>query len=186
MQKDKIVSEAEDRMKHAMEHAQHEIASVRTSKATPALLDTVRVNAYGSATPLQQLALVSAPEPRLLVVQPWDRTLVKEVVRAIQGSELGLNPLDDGTVIRVPIPALTEERRKELVKLCGKLVEEGRVSVRNVRRDAMEHLKKKKKEGEVSEDDERKAEKELQQVTDRMVARLDEILNKKTAEIMEV
>jgi len=186
MPKEKILAQATERMKHAIEHAQHEIASVRTSKATPALLDTVRVNAYGTPTPLQQLALVSAPEPRLLVVQPWDRSMVKEVVRSIQGSELGLNPVDDGTVIRVPIPALTEERRKELVKLCGKLIEEGRVAVRNVRRDAMDHLKKEKKDGLVSEDDERKAEKEMQQVTDKMIARLDEILTKKTSEIMEV
>ena len=186
MPKEKILAQAAERMKHALEHAQHEIASVRTSKATPALLDTVRVNAYGTPTPLQQLALVSAPEPRLLVVQPWDRSLVKEVSRSIQGSELGLNPTDDGTVVRIPIPALTEERRKELVKLCGKLIEEGRVAVRNVRRDAMEHLKKEKKDGLVSEDDERKAEKEMQQVTDKMIGRLDEILTKKTSEIMEV
>src|SRR5437867_1103109 len=122
MPKEKILAEAQERMRHGMEHAQHEIASVRTSKATTALLDTVRVNAYGTSTALKELALVSAPEPRLLVVQPWDRSLVKEVSRAIQGSELGLNPLDDGTVVRVPIPALTEERRRELVKLCGKLV----------------------------------------------------------------
>ena len=186
MPKDKILAQASERMRHAMEHAQHELASVRTSKATPALLDTVRVNAYGTPTPLRELALVSAPEPRLLVVQPWDRSLVKEVSRAIQGSELGLNPLDDGTVVRVPIPTLTEERRKELVKLVGKLIEEGRVAVRNVRRDAMEHLKKEKKDGLVSEDDERKAEKELQQVTDKTIARLDEILTKKSTEIMEV
>jgi len=186
MSKDKVLADAEERMKHTLEHAQHELASIRTSKATPALLDTVRVACYGSHSPLNQVALVSAPEARLLVVQPYDRTLVKEVTRAIQASELGLNPVDDGTVIRVPIPALTEERRKDLVKLCGKLTEEGRVAVRQIRRDAMEHLKKRKKDGALSEDDEKKAEKELQALTDRMIERLDEMLKKKTAEVMEV
>jgi ribosome recycling factor len=186
MPKDKILADAEERMKHALDHAGHEIASVRTSKATPALLDTIRVTAYGTPTALNQVSLVSAPEPRLLVIQPWDRSLVKEITRAIQASELGLNPVDDGSVIRVPIPTLTEERRKDLVKLCGKLVEDGKIAIRQIRRDAMEHLKKKKKEGEVSEDDERKAEKELQTITDRMITRLDELLHKKTAEIMEV
>lgn len=186
MHKEKILADAEERMKHAVEHAQHELASIRTSKATPALLDTVRVNYYGTHSPISQVALVSAPEPRLLVVQPWDRTLVKEISKAIQASELGLNPVDDGTVIRVPIPLLTEERRRDLVKLCGKLIEEGRIAVRQVRRDSMEHLKKKKRDGEVSEDDERKAEKELQALTDRMIARMDELLEKKTAEVMEV
>jgi ribosome recycling factor len=186
MPKDKILAEATERMKHAIDHAQHELSAIRTGKATPALLDTVRVPAYGGQSALQQVALVSAPEPRLLVVQPWDKSLVHAIMRAIQASDLGLNPVDDGAVIRVPIPTLTEERRKEMARLCGKLVEEGRVGVRAVRRDAMETLKKKKKDGELSEDDERKAEKELQTLTDKMVARLDEMLEKKTAEILEV
>ncbi len=162
------------------------LASIRTSKATPALLDTVRVACYGAHSPLNQVALVSAPEPRLLVIQPYDRSLTKEITKAIMSGELGLNPVDDGTVIRVPIPPLTEERRKDLVKVCGKLVEEGRVGVRQIRRDAMEHLKKRKKDGDLSEDDEKKAEKEMQSLTDRMIERLDEMLKKKTAEILEV
>lgn len=186
MPRHKILADAEDRMKHSLEHAQHELSSIRTSKATPALLDTVRVACYGSQSPLNQVALVSAPEPRLLVVQPYDRSLVKEITKAIQSGELGLNPADDGSVIRVPIPTLTEERRKDLVKLCGKLTEEGRVAVRQIRRDAMEHLKKSKKDGTLSEDDEKKAEKELQALTDRMIERLDEMLKKKTADVMEV
>jgi len=186
MPRKEILAEAEERMKHALEHAQHELATIRTSKATPVLLDTVRVPYYGTQTPLSQVALVSAPEPRLLVVQPWDRSLVGAISKAILASELGLNPVDDGAVVRVPIPSLTEERRRDLVKLCGKLAEEGRVAVRQVRRDAMEHLKKKKKDGELSEDDERKAEKELQALTDRTIERLDEVLQKKTGEILEV
>jgi ribosome recycling factor len=163
-----------------------ELAGIRSGKASPALLDTVRVEAYGQAMPLNQVGQVTAPEARLLVVQPYDRSLVKAVSRAILQADLGLNPTDDGTVVRVPIPTLTEERRKDLVKLCGKLTEEGRVAVRQIRRDAMEHLKKRKKDGEVSEDDEKKAEKELQALTDRMIERLDEMLKKKTAEVMEV
>ncbi len=184
--KDKIVAETEERMRHALEHAQHELATIRTNKATPALLDTVRVAAYGTQSPLNQVALVSAPEPRLLVIQPYDRSLTKDITRAIQSSELGLNPRDDGSVIRVPIPALTEERRRDLVKICGKLVEEGRIAVRQIRRDAIEALKKRKKDGAISEDDEKKGEKEMQQLTDRTIERLDEMLKKKTAEIMEV
>jgi ribosome recycling factor len=186
MPKDKVRADAEQKMKQRLDHIRHEVASVRTSKATPALLDTIRVEAYGTVTPLVQLALVNAPEPRLLVIQPYDRSLVANMVKAIQSGDLGLNPTDDGNVIRVPVPPLTEERRRDLVKLCGKLVEEGRIAVRQVRRDAIDQLKKKKKAGELSEDDERKGEKEMQTLTDRYIAVLDELLGKKTAEIMEV
>ena len=186
MPKDKMLAEAEQKMKQRLEHARHEIASIRTSKATPTLLDTVKVEAYGTVSPLNQLALINAPEPRLLVVQPYDKTQVPSIMKAIQSGDLGLNPTDDGNVIRIPIPALTEERRKELVKLCGKLIEEGRVAVRQVRRDSIEDLKKKKKAGELSEDDERRAEKEMQALTDRHVTNLDELLVRKTAEILEV
>jgi ribosome recycling factor len=181
-----LFGEVKKRMDTQIDHVRRELGGVRTGRASVTILDTVHVEAYGSMMPINQIASLSIPEPTLIVAQPFDPSLMGAVEKAIRASNLGLNPTNDGKVVRIPIPALTEERRKELVKLCGKLVEEGRVSVRNVRRDAMEHLKKKKKEGEVSEDDERKAEKELQQVTDRMVARLDEILNKKTAEIMEV
>ena len=186
MPKDKIKADAEQKMKQRLDHVRHELASVRTSKATPALLDTVKVAAYGTVTPLNQLAMINAPEPRLIVVQPYDRSLVPDISKAIQTGDLGLNPTDDGNVIRVPVPQLTEERRKDLVKLCGKLIEEGRVAVRQVRRDAIDQLKKKKKASELSEDDERKGEKEMQNLTDRHVALLDELLAKKTTEIMEV
>lgn len=186
MPRDKIQADAESKMKQRLDHVRHELASVRTSKATPALLDTIKVEAYDTLTPLTQLAMINAPEPRLLVIQPYDRSLVHVISKAIQTGDLGLNPTDDGNVIRVPIPPLTEERRKDLVKLCGKLIEEGRVGIRQVRRDAIDTLKKKKKAGELSEDDERKGEKEMQSLTDRYVALLDELLEKKTAEIMEV
>jgi ribosome recycling factor len=186
MPKDKLQADTEQKMTQRLDHLRHELASVRTSKATPALLDTIKVEAYGTVTPLTQLAMVNAPEPRMIVVQPYDRSLVHNISRAIQTGDLGLNPTDDGNVIRVPVPPLTEERRKDLVKLCGKLIEEGRVGIRQVRRDAIDQLKNLKKSGELSEDDERKGEKEMQNLTNRYVALLDELLEKKSAEIMEV
>ena len=186
MARDKILASAEEKMKQALEHARHELASIRTSKATPALLDTVRVDAYGSQMPLSQVALVSAPEARLLVVQPFDKTLLQAIQKAIQSGDVGLNPSDDGSVLRIPIPPLTEERRRDLVKLCGKLTEDGRVSVRHARREAIDELKRLKKDGDLSEDEERKLEKEMQTLTDKNVKLLDDLLEKKTAEIMEV
>src|SRR5690242_15737183 len=132
----KHLVDAEERMKKALEGVRRELTGIRSGKASPTLLDTVRVEAYGAAVPLQQVGSVSAPEPKLIVVQPWDKSLTKAIVRAIQQSELGLNPTDDGSVVRVPIPSLTEERRKDLVRLVSKLVEEGRVHIRQVRHDA--------------------------------------------------
>ena len=181
-----LTKHARELMHKAIESTKREFSTIRSNKASPSLLDTVRVEAYGNPMPLNQVAMVAAPEPRLITVQPFDKSLAQAIEKAIREADLGLNPASQGNLIRVPLPPLSQERRKELAKLCGKLIEEGRVAVRNVRRDAMEHLKKEKKDGLVSEDDERKAEKELQQVTDKMIARLDEILTKKTAEIMEV
>jgi ribosome recycling factor len=186
MAKDKVLAAAEEKMKHSIDHARHEMTGIRTGKATPALLDTIKVDAYGTHMPLAQVALVSAPEPRLLVVQPFDKSLLQAIHKAIQAGDVGLNPNDDGNVLRIPIPALTEERRKELVKVAGKLIEDGRVSVRHARREAMDELKHLKKDGALSEDEERKLEKEMQSLTDRYVKNLDELLEKKTAEIMEV
>ena len=186
MLREKLLADSEERMKRALESTRKELASIRTGRATTSLLDTVHVAYYGNSTPLNQVASVSAPEPRLLVVQPWDRSLVQEIVRAIQKSDLGLNPTDDGNLIRIPIPALTEERRKDMVKLVGKLAEEGRVHVRQLRRDANDELKKKLKSGEIPEDDEKRSEHEIQKLTDRYIGLIDEMLHKKTAEIMEV
>ena len=182
----KVVAESEERMKKALESTRRELAGIRTGKATPALLDLVRVEAYGQAVPLNQVGSVSAPEPRLLVVQPWDKALVKAVSKAIQQSDLGLNPTDDGAVVRVPIPALTEERRRDLVKLIAKLAEEGRVHVRQVRHDANKELKAEEHDGKISEDDVKRLVAEVQKLTDRYVAMIDELLKKKTAEVMEV
>ena len=182
----KTVKEAEERMKKAVETIRHEIATIRTGKATTSLLDSIRVEYYGNPVPLQQVASVSAPEPRLLVIQPWERTVLHDVVKAIQKSELGLNPVDDGTVIRLAIPPLTEERRRDLVKVLGKMIEDGRVRVRTIRRETNEELKKLEREHKISEDDSKKTQAEVQKLTDRYIGVLDELFGKKQAEVMEV
>jgi ribosome recycling factor len=182
----RLVAESEERMKKALEGTRREFAAIRSGKATPALLDTVKVEAYGSVVPVQQVATVNAPEPRLLLVQPWDKSLIKAVMRAIQVADLGLNPVDDGTVIRVPLPSLTEERRKDLVKLVGKLAEEGRVHVRQVRHDVIKEIHQQQKDHVISEDDAKRMENEAQKVTDRYIAMIEDLLKRKTAEVMEV
>jgi ribosome recycling factor len=182
----KILAAAEERMKKAVESVRHEFSSVRTGKATPTLLDTIRVEAYGSVVSLKEVGAVSAPEPRLLTVQPWDKSLVKAVSRAIQQSDIGLNPTDDGTLVRIPIPALTEERRRDLAKLVAKFAEEGRVHVRQVRHDVNKDLQHQQKDGVMSEDEAKRLIGEVQKLTDRYVAMVDELLKKKTTEIMEV
>ncbi len=182
----KILADAEERMKKIVEATRRELASIRSGKASPALLDTVRVEAYGQMVPLQQVGSVSAPEARLIVVQPWDKTLLKAVSRAIQQSDLGLNPTDDGAVVRIPIPQLTEERRKDLVKVIAKLTEDGRVHIRQVRHDVNHTVKHQQHDHELAEDDAKRLTAEAQKLTDRYIAMLDEILKKKTAEVMEV
>jgi ribosome recycling factor len=182
----KLMVEAEERMKKSLDGLRKEFTGIRSGRATPALLDGVRVEAYGQLVPLNQVGQVSAPEPRLLVVQPYDRSLVKAVHRGLLQSELGFNPTDDGVVVRVPIPSLTEERRKELVKLVARYAEEGRVHIRQIRHDLIHGLKKQGKEGTLPEDEERRLEAESQKLTDRYIAIVDDLLKKKTAEVMEV
>ena len=182
----KRVKEAEERMKKAVDTIRHEIASIRTSKATTSLLDGIKVEYYGNPVPLQQVASVSAPEARLLVIQPWERTVLPEIVKSIQRSDLGLNPVDDGTVVRLTLPTLTEERRKDLVKVLGKIVEDGRVRVRTIRRESNDELKKLEREHKISEDDSKKTLAEIQKLTDRYIALLDDLFHKKQAEVMEV
>jgi ribosome recycling factor len=180
------VKNARDQMEAAVEALRREFTSVRTGKASPALLDTVRVEAYGSQVPLNQVATVSAPEPRLLVVQPWDRGTLNAIEKAIQTSDLGLNPSNDGKIVRVPIPALTEERRREYVKLLHKMAEEGRVSIRHARKEANDHTKRRQKDHEISEDDARREMDEVQKLTDRYIQQLEELLRHKEAEVLEV
>ena len=183
---DDFVSEASRKMDKSLESAAHEFNTVRTGRASAALLDRIQIDYYGTMTPLQQLATVNVPEPRLITIQPYDPGSIKNIERAIQESDLGLTPSNDGKLIRLPIPQLTEERRKELVKVVRGLAEEGRVAVRNVRRDVMHHLKELVKDGEIGDDAERRAEERVQKLTDDHVARIDDLLKRKEAEIMEV
>jgi ribosome recycling factor len=183
---EEFVSDATRRMDKSVESAAHEFNTVRTGRASAALLDRIQVDYYGTPTPLQQLATINVPEPRLITVQPYDPSSIKAIERAILESDLGLTPSNDGKVIRLPIPQLTEERRKELVKVVRHLAEEGRVAVRNVRRDVMHDLKELVRNGDVGDDEERRAEERVQKLTDDHVAKIEDLLKRKEAEIMEV
>lgn len=180
------IQEAREQMERAVEATRREFSTVRTGKATPALLDTVRVDAYGSKMPINQVGTVSAPEPRMLLVQPWDKGLIGAIEKAVRSAELGLNPVNDGNVIRIPIPPLTEERRRELVKVVHKLAEEGRVAVRHARQEANKEIKRRQQAHEVSEDEARRLLDEVQKLTDQYIARIDELLQAKEQEVMEV
>ena len=183
---DDFLSDANRRMDKSVEAAAHELNTVRTGRASAALLDRIQVDYYGQSTPLNQLATINVPEPRMLTVQPYDPSSLKMIERAIQESDLGLTPSNDGKIIRLPIPQLTEERRKELVKVVRHLAEEGRVAIRNVRRDVMHDLKELVRTGDVGDDEERRAEEKAQKLTDDHVKRVDELLKRKEEEIMEV
>ena len=178
---DDLFTDAAHRMAQAVEHTQTEFNSVRTGRASAALLDRIQIDYYGTPTPLKNIATINVPEPRLLTIQPFDPQSMKQIERAIQESDLGLTPSNDGKVIRLPIPQLTEERRKELVKLVRSVAEEGRVAVRNVRRDVMRHLEELVRNGDVCDDEER-----VQKLTDEHTKAIDELLKHKEAEIMEV
>ncbi len=181
-----VINDAKVHMQKTVDATRREFGSIRTGRATPALLERITVEYYGVQTPINQVATVTAPDPRLLVVQPWDKSLLKDVERALLKSELGLVPSSDGAMIRLPIPALTEERRRELVKVVRKQAEEGRVAIRNIRRDHKTKLEHQEKDGKISEDDSRRAADELQKLTDRYVKEIDTLLSAKEAEIMEV
>jgi len=180
------VEDARRRMDEALDAIRREFASVRTSKATPALLDTVRVDAYGSKMPVNQLATINTPEPTLLVVQPFDRSLSSAIEKAIRSSDLGLNPATDGNLIRIPIPPLNEQRRKEYVKVLHKMAEEGRVSIRHARRTVRDELHALVKKHEVSEDDGKRREEALEKLTHEYTDKIDELLKKKEAEVMAI
>jgi ribosome recycling factor len=183
---DELLKDAEDRMRKSVESSRGELATVRTGRASPHLLDRIMVDYYGSQTPLKQLANVATSDARLLTVTPFDKGSIGEIEKAIQESDVGLTPSNDGSVIRLQIPELTEERRREMVKVVHGVAEEGRVAVRNIRRDTMQDLRELKKEGEAGEDDERRAEAALQKQTDEAIAEIDEALKGKEEEILEV
>jgi ribosome recycling factor len=181
-----LLEDARDRMHKCVDSTRHEFGSVRTGRANPALLDRIVVDYYGTATPLKQLATISAPEARLISIQPYDKSSIKTIEKAILESDIGLSPSNDGAVVRLVLPELTEERRKELVKVVRGIAEEGRVAIRNVRRDVMHDLRELKEAGDIGADDEHRAEGDLQKVTDTRVSELDELLKVKEEEILEV
>lgn len=181
-----VIDAVRSQMEKAVDAMRREFASVRTSKATPALLDTVRVDAYGSKVPLNQVATIGAPEPRLLIVQPWDKSMLPVIEKSILSADLGLNPSNDGNVIRVPIPPLTEERRRDMVRMLHKLAEEGRIVVRHARQEANKDVKRLQQSNEIGEDDAHRRQEQVQKLTDKYIARIDELLAAKETEVMEV
>ena len=175
-----------ERMETTMEHLKRDLAGLRTGRASLVLLDNIKVDYYGTQTPLKQVANLAVPESRLITIQPWEQSLIKEIEKAITAAELGLNPSNDGKLIRVPIPQLTEERRKDLTKVCKKYGEETKVKLRAVRHEANDDLKKQQKDAKISEDELRRGEAEIQKVTDQYVQKIDQIIKKKEEEILEV
>jgi ribosome recycling factor len=183
---DELLADAADRMSKSVEATKHDFSSVRTGRANPTLLDRIMVDYYGAQTPLNQLSTVTAPEARLITVTPYDKSSIKAIEKAINESDIGLNPSNDGNVVRLVLPELTEERRKELVKVVHGIAEEGRIKIRNVRRDCMHQMRELRDAGEVGADDEHRAETDLQKLTDTRVAELDAALKAKEEEILEV
>ncbi len=181
-----MVKAYEEKMKHSLEHLDRELAAVRAGRANPAVLDHVTVEYYGTDTPLAQLASVAVTEARILTITPWDRTLLKPIVKAIQMSDIGINPIDDGVAIRLTFPAPTEERRKQLAKDVSKMGEDTKVAVRNVRREAMDKAKAAKKAGELTEDDQKQLEEDVQKITDKFIKQVDKAVDEKQKEIMSV
>lgn len=181
-----VKADAESRMKKAIEALQRELTTVRTGRASPALVERVEVDYYGAMTPLNQLAGISAPEARLLVIQPWDKGSINAIEKAIRSADLGVNPTNDGDLIRISIPALTEERRKEMVKIVRSKIEDTRVAIRNIRRDAISQVKELAQEKMISEDDERRGEQEIQDLTDKYIAQAEKIGKEKEDDVLEV
>jgi len=181
-----VKSDSENAMNESIEHLHRELGGIRTGKANPGLLDSLRVDYFGQQVPIKQVASIAVPDARLITIQPWDKTVIVEIEKAILGSELGLNPQNDGTLIRLPIPQLTEERRRDLVKMVKRLGEDAKVSVRNARRDGNEHLKKLEKQHDISEDQMHTTQDDIQKMTDQFIKKVDEILQSKEKDIMEI
>jgi ribosome recycling factor len=183
---EEVFSEAKVHMVKSIEILQRDLAGIRTGRATPMILDNIKIDYYGTQTPLKQIATISAPEARLLIIQPWDNATLGDITKAIQKSDLGLNPSSDGHIIRLPIPPLSEERRKELVKSVHKRVEEGKIALRNIRRDSLEMIRGMEKEKEISQDELKRAQNKLQEITDSFIAQTDQIAKDKESELLEV
>ena len=180
------LTEAQSRMKKAVEHTLHEFATIHTGKASPAMVESVQIEAYGSMMPLKGCAAITTPDPRMIQVQPWDKGLLRALEKALQMANIGVNPIVDGSLIRLPFPDLSRERRQEFVKSAHRLAEEGRVSIRHIRRDAMEAAKKLKKDGKISEDDEKRLEKDVQTATDKAIKDIDTAVAGKEKELLTV
>jgi ribosome recycling factor len=180
-----VYSYCEEQMSKSITHLDHEFNSLRTGRATPSLLEGIKVDYYGSQTPLSQCATISVPEARLLVIQPWDKSLLSAVEKAIQAANLGLNPINDGALIRVPIPALTDDRRQELIKIVHNMTEEGRIAVRSIRREANENIKKLEKDKDISEDNSKDAQAEIQKITDKYTEKMNEMQKGKEKAILD-
>lgn len=183
---EELSKQIKESMKGAMDHLYHGLATIRTGKANPALLDSIQVEYFGSMVPLKQVASVAVPDPRLITVQPWDKTVIPEIEKAIQASDLGLNPQNDGVMIRLPVPPLTEERRKELVKIVKRMGEEAKVTLRNIRREGNDKIKKLEKQHEISEDNMHTKQEEIQKLTDSYGTSVDKVIAAKEKEIMEI
>ena len=183
---DKTLQDAENRMKKTLTNTKNDLGKVRTGRANLSMLDSVKVDYYGSMTPLNQVANLGVPEPRLIVIQPWDKSMLGTIEKAIQKADLGITRNNDGNVIRLPIPRLTEERRKDLVKVLHKMAEDGKVAIRNIRRDAIEDFRDAEKKSDISEDDKFAAEEEIQELTDTFVKKIDDLIKLKEKEVMEV
>ena len=181
-----ILSDANGRMGKAIEVLKRELSTIRTGRASPSLVENIQVNYYGTPTPLNQLATISVPEARLILIQPWDKGALSGIERSLLSSDMGLNPSNDGNVIRIPIPPLSEERRRELVRLLGRRIEGGRVAVRNVRRDALDQLRGLERSKQISQDENRDAQEDLQRITDAQIGEIDQLARAKEAEIMQV
>ncbi len=181
-----VHKETEEKMKGSINAYKEELMSIRAGRANPTLLDKITVESYGVMTPLNQISSVSAPEPRLLVIQPWDPNIIPDIEKAILKSDLGLNPSNDGKIIRLPIPQLTEERRKDLAKIVGKNAENAKIAIRNTRREANDKIKKMEKDKKISEDEQKLAEEEVQKITDKYIEEIDKLTNKKEEELMEI
>jgi ribosome recycling factor len=182
---DEVFKELKERMGKSLKRLERDLAGIRTGRASTTLLEDIRVTYYGTPTPLNQVATISVPEARLITIQPWDKSITKDIEKAISHSDLGLNPVSDGNVIRIAFPPLTEERRKELVKIVKKISEEYKVAIRNIRRDGNDELKEMEKEKLISEDENKRATKEIQKLTDEFIKKIDEITHNKEKEIME-
>lgn len=181
-----LFKDVDHRMQMSVEHVKHEFSGLRSSRASVTLVEHIKVPYYGNPTPLNQVANINVPEPRLIVIQPWEKKLIGEIEKAIMTSDLGLNPTNDGVMVRIPIPALTDERRKELIRHVHKIAEDGRVGVRNVRRDANDQLKKAEKESEISEDNSKRAVSNVQEMTDKYITEIDEAVKSKEEDIMTI